>query len=63
MRIISSWREDTFQLQVCDVSLNGHMSAVHEENMTVDMGTAGICEKAVIARENQTYFGKTSIFL
>jgi hypothetical protein len=38
------------------------MSAVHEVNMAVDMGTIGICEKAVIARENQTYFGENLQF-
>ena len=38
------------------------MSAVHEVNMVVDMGTVGICEKAVIARENQTYFGENLQF-
>jgi outer membrane protease len=42
--------------------LNGHISAVHEVNMVVDMGTVGICEKAVISRENQTYFGENLQF-
>ena len=48
--------------KICEVrftqsgSLNGHISAVHEVNMVVDMGTVGICAKAVIARKNQTYF-------
>jgi hypothetical protein len=71
-KIISSLRTETFHLQSlwCKIytiftqggSLNGHMSAVHEVNMVVDMGTVGICEKAVIARENQTYFGENLQF-
>ena len=31
--------------------------------LAVDMWIVGICEKAVIAREDQTYFGKTFSFV
>ena len=37
------------------------LSAAHEVNMAVDRGTAGICKKTVIARENLIW-GKPSVF-
>ena len=44
----------TFSCKICDVrftqsgSLNGYISAIHEVNMAVDMGTAGICKKKAL---------------
>ena len=35
------------------------LSAVYEVNMAVDRGTAGVCEKAVIARKIKPNLGKT----
>ena len=53
---------------ICDVrftqseSLNGHISAAHEIHKYGSRYGTGICEKAVIAMENQTYFGENLQF-
>ena len=47
--------KEAFKCNICDASFTSKMSflsAVHEVNMAVDRRIAGICEKAVIAREN-----------
>ena len=58
-----------FSCTICDVrftqsgSLNGHISAVSEVDMIVDMGRVGICEKTVLRGKIKFILGKTFSFL